>query len=247
MPAIAWLGELGYRRPVNDPQARIYQSQPRAYERLIAAEDCDAHLRRALGEILRPEGATWIDVGAGTGRLARWLGAASSHVHLVDRAAAMLELARDRLHVLGHDRFTIHVADARELPLADRSVDAAAAGWVFGHFRHWMPDLWRDDVDRAIREMRRVVRPGGPIVVIETLGTNHEAPRAHAALDEYFGHLELAHGFTRSWVRTDYLFGDADEAASACEPFFGAEMAAAIRQRGTGRVPECTAIFVCRA
>jgi hypothetical protein len=93
--------------------------------------------------------------------------------------------------------------------------------------------------------MRRVVRPGGAVVVIETLGTGHESPRTHAPLEEYFAHLERVHGLTRRWVRSDYLFDDLETAVTTCEAFFGRTLAAQVRSAGSVRVPECTAVFAC--
>jgi ubiquinone/menaquinone biosynthesis C-methylase UbiE len=232
----------------NEEQARIYEERAEDYDALIAAEDADGALEAALAERIPWEGRCVADVGAGTGRLARWIAPHARHVHLVDRAAPMLEVARRRLAAMAlSDRITIHHADARVLPLEDASVDVAIAGWVFGHFRHWMPEGWRDEVDRAVAEMRRVVVPGGPIAIIETLGTGHEAPRAHAALDEYFAHLESTHHFSRSWFRTDYVFDDVETAARVLGGFFGDALVARIRERGWRRVPECTALFVARA
>jgi hypothetical protein len=89
------------------------------------------------------------------------------------------------------------------------------------------------------------VKRGGPTIVIETLGTGHETPRVHAALDEYFAFLEEA-GFSRSWVRTDYVFADETEAARICGAFFGAPLVARIHENHWARVPECTAVFVRR-
>lgn len=224
-------------------QAHIYETGADAYDALVSAEDCDGNLVRELERTFSFDGSTWLDLGAGTGRITRLLGARSQHVHLVDRAPAMLAVAEARLTALGRTNFSIHIADATTVPLEASSMDASVAGWVFGHFRHWMPDGWRDEVDRALSEMERVTR--GPRVVIETLGTGHETPRKHAALDEYFAHLETR-GFVRSWVRTDYLFVDVASAVATCEAFFGAELAARVREKGEPRVPECTAIFVAR-
>ncbi|MDQ3035891.1 MAG: class I SAM-dependent methyltransferase, partial [Myxococcota bacterium] len=233
-------------RPMSDPsaeQARIYEERAEAYDALISAEDSLGELARALDRVVSIEGAVIADVGAGTGRIARTIGARARKVHLIDRAAPMLEVARRRLEAQGDVEFEIHHADARALPLADASCDAAIAGWVFGHFRHWMPEGWALEVDAAIAEMRRVVRPGGAIVVVETLGTGHATPRTHEALDGYFEHLERAHGFTRSWIRTDYQFADVETAARVCGSFFGEPLVAKIRAEDWARVPECTAIF----
>lgn len=222
-------------------QAAFYRANAEAYETLIAAEDADFALLRALAEVVPLEGAIVADVGAGTGRFARMLVGRAEHVHLVDREAAMLDVARRALG--DRDDVTFHVADARALPLADASVDLAVAGWVFGHFPHWMPAAWQAEVDAALAEMRRVVRPGGTIVVVETLGTGHTEPRRHAVLDRYFEHLESRHGLTRRWMRTDYEFPDVDTAAAVCGPFFGEELVERIRRESWSRVPECTAMF----
>ena len=222
-------------------QAAFYRANAEAYDTLIAAEDADFTLLRALAEVTRLEGATVVDVGAGTGRFARMLIGRAAHVHLVEREPAMLDVARRALD--GRDDVTFHLADARAIPLAEASVDLAVAGWVFGHFPHWMPASWQAEVDAAIAEMRRVVRPGGAVVIVETLGTGHTEPRSHAVLDVYFSHLEARHGLARRWLRTDYEFPDAETAAAVCTPFFGEELGARIRREGWARVPECTAMF----
>ncbi|MCA9609787.1 MAG: class I SAM-dependent methyltransferase [Myxococcales bacterium] len=227
------------RPSISDEQAHIYLERAADYDRLVSAEDADGHLQKALCEAL-PRG-TVADIGAGTGRIARMLADHATRFVLVERAAPMLEIARECLRAMDLE-FVSHLADARELPLASGSVDAAVAGWVFGHFRHWMPDGWRAEVDQAVDELERIVRPGGPVVVVETLGTGHEEPRKNDALDEYFAHLE-GRGFERSWVRTDYAFSSADEAAAVLGEFFGDEMAADIRAKGTRRVPECTGLW----
>ncbi len=224
-------------------QERVYQESAEAYDALVAAEDEAGNLPRALAELFDVRGKDVVDVGAGTGRVTRVALEGARSVHLVERAQPMLDLAAKRLTGLGRQGLSFHVADARELPLADASVDVAIAGWVFGHFRHWMPEGWRDEVDAALREMRRVLRPGGTLVIIETLGTGHASPRTHEALDEYFAWLETHHGLTRRWVRTDYLFPDVATAARVLGPFFGEPFAERVRAEAWARVPECTGIW----
>ncbi len=229
------------RPSISDEQAHIYLEKAQEYDLLVSAEDADGNLRQRLTRLL-PPGATLADIGAGTGRITRLLVGHISRFILVERAAPMLEIARERLASLDVE-FETHLADARELTLPADSVDAAVAGWVFGHFRHWMPEGWRSEVDAAVDEMERVVRNGGPLVIVETLGTGHEEPRHHLELEEYFEHLERR-GFARSWVRTDYAFSSVDEAAQVLGGFFGDDMAARIREQGWSRVPECTGIWV---
>jgi ubiquinone/menaquinone biosynthesis C-methylase UbiE len=227
----------------SDEQARIYQERADEYDVLISAEDAAGALVRELERRAPFDGRHVVDVGAGTGRIARLVASAASGIVLVERAAPMLEVARRRLDAMGVV-YAAHLADARAMPLSNASADLAIAGWVFGHFRLWMPDGWRDEVEAAIGEMRRVVRAGGKLVIVETLGTGHVEPRRNAALDEYFALLEERWGFTRSWIRTDYSFSSVDEAARVCGSFFGEALAERIRQNAWATVPECTAVFV---
>jgi ubiquinone/menaquinone biosynthesis C-methylase UbiE len=231
----------------SEQQARIYHDRAEDYDELISAEDVDGNLPRELARRVPLDGAVLVDVGAGTGRIARLVAPRVAHVHLVERALPMLALAERRLKQLGVENFTAHSADARALPLPDACADVAIAGWVFGHFRSWMPSDWQNEVDTALREMRRVLRPGGFTVLIETLGTGHETPREDPALDEYFAFLERKHGFERTVIRTDYAFGDVETAARVAGGFFGDPLVKRIRENAWTRLPECTAVFVASA
>ena len=96
----------------------------------------------------------FLDVGCGMGELAervqRELGA---DVVAVDISPRMVELTRAR----GVDA---QVADVQALPFEDGSFDCVAANWVLYH----VPDL-----DLGVRELARVLRPGGRLVAA-TLG-----------------------------------------------------------------------------
>jgi SAM-dependent methyltransferase len=56
-------------------------------------------------------------------------------------------------------RVEVQVADMRELPFPDASFDAAVSSFAIDHLR-------RDDVQRALREAARVLRPGGQILIM---------------------------------------------------------------------------------
>ena len=91
-----------------------------------------------------------VDVGGGYGRIAGPL-ATRHDVTLVDLSPEMLEEARRRWPAL-----TLVEADARALPFADGAFDAAVALDLTPH----LPDL-----DAGVRELARVVRGGGELVV----------------------------------------------------------------------------------
>ena len=87
-------------------------------------------------------GKTVADVGAGTGKLTRLLVPSGARVVAVEPIPEMRAKIRD-----------VEVVDgtAEELPLADGSVDAVTVAQAL----HWF------DLDRALPELHRVLRPGG--------------------------------------------------------------------------------------
>ncbi len=98
-----------------------------------------------------------LDIGCGTGVLARSLSAEGARVTGVDPNAEAVAAAR-RAVPTG----TFHPAGAEALPFADRSFDGA----VFLNSLHHVPE---PAMHRALREAARVVKPARPVVVIEPL------------------------------------------------------------------------------
>ncbi len=226
-----------------DAQAEMYRARARAYHDLVSAEDCDHQLEPMLSSRLSACERV-LEVGAGTGRLTAVLPHTAAII-ATEREEKMLALARE--HLAGRSNLTFLRADARALPVADESVDAVLAGWVFGHLRLWMPEDWREQVSRALGEARRVLRGRGTIVIIETLGTGtSEASPPSEALGEYYRFLEADHGFLRDVIATDYAFEDPEHAARILGPFFGESMVARIRENSWSRVPERTGVWTLR-
>lgn len=98
-----------------------------------------------------------LEVGGGPGELAaRLAGELVAEVVMVDLSARMVELARRR----GVDA---RIGDVQDLPFPEGSFDVAVAAWMLYH----VPDL-----DRGLRELARVLRPGGRLVAV-TNGADH--------------------------------------------------------------------------
>jgi arsenite methyltransferase len=104
---------------------------------------------------LRPEMAV-ADIGAGTGFMADGLAPLVKRVYVVDGSPAMLAVARQNLAAF--DNIEFHEADGLTLPFPDESLDAAFANM----YLHHTPDPLA-----AIREMIRVLRPGGRLVITD--------------------------------------------------------------------------------
>lgn len=88
-----------------------------------------------------------LDVGCGDGQISRALAAAGATVLGVDPTAKHIEVARAR-----GGGPSYQLGSAGQLPVEDASQDAVVACLVFEHI---------DDVDAAISEVARVLRPGG--------------------------------------------------------------------------------------
>ena len=101
-----------------------------------------------------------LEVGCGRGELAeRIAGELGSEVVGLDQSERMVALTRAR----GVEAL---VGDVQELTFPDASFDAAVAAWMLYH----VPDL-----DRALAELARVLRPGGRLVAVTNSDRNlHE-------------------------------------------------------------------------
>ncbi len=220
----------------------IYAEHAGRYDELVAAEDCEHALLPALEAVRSLRGTDVLEVGVGTGRLTRIVAPLARRVFGVERSRAMLEVARQ--HLAAAANVTLLLADARALPVAAASADVALAGWVFGHFRYWMPADWKTEVGSAIGHMQRALRPAGTLVVIETLGTGSTEPAAPSQeLAEYYAWLESELGFERAAIRTDYQFESVERAAEVTGFFFGDEFAKRVVAERWSRIPECTGIW----
>jgi len=222
----------------------IYASRAADYQRMIDYEDDQVCLLPALDSIHPLAGADVVEFGAGTGRLSVLLAPTVRSLRAYDASAHMLAVARRRQAATGRRNWRLAVADNAHLPAPDARADLAVEGWSFGHLTGWYPDTWREEVRAPLAEMRRVLRPGGTAVVIETLGTGVEHPQPpNAALAELYALLEGEYGFQCLWIRTDYAFPSPEVAAGATRFFFGDELADRLLAERRTILPECTGLW----
>jgi ubiquinone/menaquinone biosynthesis C-methylase UbiE len=124
--------------------------------------------RSRLREALEPApGERVLEIGPGTGyytaELADWVGS-EGRIEIFDIQQEMLDHTMRRMSERGIANVTPTQGDARDLPYEDSSFDAVVLVTVLGEI---------PDQDAALREIARVLRPGGRLVVGEMVFDPH--------------------------------------------------------------------------
>jgi len=219
---------------------KIYTQQADQYQLLIEREDYRQNILPALQNIAPLEGRNVVELGAGTGRLTRLLSPLAKTLHAFDLSPAMLQVAATTLSPLQRRRLA--VAEHRHIPLVNHSADVIISGWSYCYLVVSHRECWEKELAAGLAEIKRVLRPGGTFIILETLGTGHETPSVPESLADYFTYLENA-GFQNNWIRTDFRFKSLEEASSAIGFFFGDEMAQKVIDNNWIILPECTGIW----
>jgi len=166
---------------------RFFEAVGPEWDALRKVFNDDALRARAVSHLVDP-GLRVADVGTGTGILAVELAQLGLRVVAVDNAERMLEATRAKVESLGLSGIELRAGDARALPLEDGEVDAALAHMVL-HYLPSPPD--------AVREMARVVRPGGTVVLADFVKHEHEWMREELGV----AWLGFAREEVEGWLR----------------------------------------------
>lgn len=182
-------------------------------------------LVREMGN--RPERVKVLDVACGTGRTLHQLAVTHPSMRLygVDLSPAYIKKARELLADV--DELTLAVDNAESLPFADATFDAVTSVYLF----HELPRNARRNV---IREMFRVVRPGG-LVVLEDSAQVSESPELREVLQGF--PAEFHEPFYKDYLEDD--LGAMLEAAGfevvSTQPHLVAKVVVARRPRAAAR------------
>ena len=221
---------------------QIYQSFADRYAALVGREDYESRLLPAILAVTSLLGKDVLELGAGTGRLTRLIAPLAGRLTGTDLSLHMLSYGKSLLAGSTPGCWSLNLASHLALPYANDSADLVIAGWSFCYAAIDQGESWQAGLERALGETARVLRPGGVLLLIESLGTGFEQPNRPPVLVDYLAYLD-EHGFDSTWIRTDYCFRDRAEAESLTRFFFGeAPMPMWETEQGV-IVPECTGLW----
>lgn len=143
------------------PPLRFHALTP-AYDALVRWTCAEVRFRESLTSALatRPFSSV-VDIGCGTGSLLTMLCQRFPDAEIVgiDADEAALRVAQKKLSAKGYDA-SLRMADGRDLPFPDGSVEAFTSSLFFHH-------LEDDSKVEVLREVRRCLSPGGTLVVAD--------------------------------------------------------------------------------
>jgi len=185
----------------------LFHGLPRRYDRLSAALSFwqDPRWRRALVDEIAPRsGQRILDVATGTGMVAAELRArADCAVVGLDQSSEMLAVARARFADKGGfagegARVELVEGEAERLPFADGSFDALTFTYLLRYV---------DDPPATVRELARVVRPGGRVASLEFGVPPRLLPREAWRLYTAIGLPTLGRVASREWAEVGRFLG----------------------------------------
>jgi SAM-dependent methyltransferase len=164
-PEEARTAELLIMRKIND--WLIYMIDPDIYDRLPFMDWDPAELT----SLVELEGKTVIDIGSGTGKQVFIAASKARHVFAVEPVSNLRRYIRGKAERLCYSNVFTAEGTITEIPFPDQFADVVTCGHVFG-----------DDRVRELKELERVVKPGGMVILIP--GSSQREMEAHNYLVE---------------------------------------------------------------
>lgn len=169
----------------------VYHKHAEKYDQLIQREDFQQNILSTIQAITPLENNMVLDIGAGTGRLTRILAPYVKTIAALDLSMAMIKEAKNVLQHSGAENWCLAVGDNARLPVKDGFADLVVSGWSFCYLAVWSGDQWRARLQAGLDGIQRVLRKGGTMVILETMGTGFE-PVDNPDITGSYDRLELS-------------------------------------------------------
>jgi ubiquinone/menaquinone biosynthesis C-methylase UbiE len=204
---------------------------PDVYEVENLGVDRAGLIEAAMASLHPFDGADLVDVGCGTGfHLPRFASLGCASVVGVEPHLPLVSLAEQRIS--GMPRVQVLEGAAQSLPLADGSADIAHARWAY---------FFGAGCEPGLRELERVLRPGGTAYVIDNDATRSTFgrwfTRAYPAYDPVAVERFWARqGWSRERLTIQWTFDSRDDLASVVRIEFPETVAEGILAEHEGTV-----------
>lgn len=120
---------------------------------LVAIEQANIKIGETILEVAVGPGMTFIELAKKTGK--------DATIYGVDLSTSMLQLTRKRLENAGFSKVDLREADCRELPFEDDTFDLLYNGYM-------LDLIPLNEFPHVIEEFKRVLKPGGRLVLLNT-------------------------------------------------------------------------------
>jgi ubiquinone/menaquinone biosynthesis C-methylase UbiE len=224
--------------------ADIYSNQSQKYDLFVSFEDYKNELLKTIIKISPlSENMIVADIGSGTGRIAYLLRPLVKKVYGIEPNDSMRGIAISKSNQQKMDGIEFLQGGYAQIPIPNNFVDLVIEGWSFLYYYKLSLPNWKNKIDHALIEIKRILKPNGKIILIETLGTMETEPKISDFAMPFYKHLEDGHDFKKIDIRTDYKFNNVEEAEKLITFFFGEDMGKMVCQRKDIIVPECTGLW----
>ncbi len=192
---------------------------------MAQAIDPEERIPKAMQTAAPIQGRVLLDVGAGVGDRTIQYARVASHVYALEPDVKALPMLRGRIKSARVSNVTVVPASAASIPLDDASVDVAYATWSY---------FFGPGSEPGLREVERVVRPGGDIVIVQNYGRD-ELSTFWAAFEsecETWSDWFATKGFTCQVVDTVWRFSTLEDALAVLTFLWGQSAQAHVHETG---------------
>jgi len=197
------------------PQAPLRgREQLDLFNLLAQAVDPEGCIPAAMQAVAPIEDRVLLDVGAGVGDRTILYAQLAAQVYALEPDPTVLPILRGRIKSAGVSNTTVVPASADAIPLEDDLVDVACATWAY---------FFGPGSEPGLREVDRVVRPGGDLIVVQNYGRDDlaQAWTSQEAQCEAWPAWFAEQGFACQVVDTVWRFGSPDQGLAVLEFLWG--------------------------
>ena len=207
---------------------KFYNKKPDVYDRLSASQDRGNKILKFISRNTNLNGKTVLDIGAGTGRFSIPLASKARLLYALDNSNTMLKILREKIRKRKIKNIRVLKSGFEKIPLPDESVDIIVSFWSFPvHSKNW---------DRDFREIKRVLRKDGRIIIIDNhydgeykrIKKRIEDPKHNKTFSKFSHDTHrwfFSRGFRHGVVDILVDFRSKRNVEEVCSKFFGPDIA----------------------